>query len=110
MERKMAVEEYKNINNLEKKSINTIKKYIHDLNELCSFLEKPVKKDTLLKWKEQLLIVFTLSSVNFMLANINNLFDICGHIDKKVQTCAAYGIDLEQLAETIYYLYGYQRY
>lgn len=33
--------------------------------------------------------------------HLNNFSDICGHMDKKVQTCAAYGIDLEQLAETI---------
>lgn len=49
MERKMAVEEYKNINNLEEKSINTIKKYIHGLNELCSFFRKTCEKRCAIK-------------------------------------------------------------
>lgn len=97
MERKMAVEEYKNINNLqinqykdylyqEEKSINTIKKYIHDLNALCSFLKgKSITKDALLKWKEYLLTVFAPSSVNSMLAAINNFLDWIGEPQYKVK-------------------------
>lgn len=97
MERKMAAEEYKNINNLqinqykdylyqEEKSINTIKKYIHDLNALCSFLKgKSITKDALLKWKEYLLTVFAPSSVNSMLAAINNFLDWIGEPQYKVK-------------------------
>lgn len=97
METKIDIKKYKNINNLlidrykdylyqEEKSINTIKKYIHDLNVLCSFLKgKPVTKDELLKWKEQLLTVFAPSSVNSMLAAINNFLDWIGKSHYKVK-------------------------
>lgn len=70
------IEEYKDYLLQEERSINTIKKYIHDIKAFFCFLKgQPITKEILLKWKEYLITIFAPSSVNSMLAAVNNFLD-----------------------------------
>lgn len=80
------IEEYQDYLLQEERSINTIKKYIHDIKAFFYFLKgQPITKEILLKWKEYLLTVFAPSSVNSMLAAINNFLDWIGEPQYKVK-------------------------
>lgn len=80
------IEEYQDYLLQEERSINTIKKYIHDIKTFFYFLKgQRITKEILLKWKEYLLTVFAPSSVNSMLAAINNFLDWIGEPQYKVK-------------------------
>ena len=83
---KGQINSYKDYLYQEEKSINTIKKYIHDISSFYSFLKgEPITKEVLLKWKEYLLTVFAPSSVNSMLVSINNFLNWIGWSQYKVK-------------------------
>lgn len=70
----------------EEKSPATIKKYLHDLNQVCGYLsETNIAKTDLLLWKESLMKKYAAASVNTMLAALNNFLDFCGWMDLKVK-------------------------
>lgn len=83
---KGQINSYKDYLYQEEKSINTIKKYIHDISSFYSFLKgESITKEVLLKWKEYLLTVLAPSSVNSMLVSINNFLNWIGWSQYKVK-------------------------
>lgn len=58
---------------------NTVKKYVHDLNDLVLFLNgKAVTKVDVIAWKEHLSDTYTPATVNSMLAAVNSFFQFMG--------------------------------
>ena len=54
---------------------NTVKKYIHDLNDFMVFLNgQPITKGAVIAWKEHLADTYTPATVNSMLAAVNGFF------------------------------------
>lgn len=54
---------------------NTVKKYVHDLNDFMLFLNgKAVTKVAVIAWKEHLADTYTPATVNSMLAAVNSFF------------------------------------
>ena len=54
---------------------NTVKKYIHDLNDFMVFLNgQPITKGAVIAWKEHLTDTYTPATVNSMLAAVNGFF------------------------------------
>lgn len=52
---------------------NTVKKYVHDLNDFMLFLNgKAVTKVAVIAWKEHLADTYTPATVNSMLAAVNS--------------------------------------
>lgn len=64
----------------EEHSLNTIEKYLRDLRTFLLYLkDMPLTKERVLQWKERLLEVYAISSVNSMIAAINNFLKWIGH-------------------------------
>lgn len=58
---------------------NTVRKYLHDLNSLLTFLGGgPVTKAGLIQWKERLLDQYAPATVNSMLTAVNVFFRFAG--------------------------------
>lgn len=65
---------------------NTVKKYVHDLNELLKFLEgKPAAKEDIIAWKARLTGLYAPATVNSMLAAANGFFHFMGRPELSVQ-------------------------
>lgn len=63
----------------EERSVNTVVKYIRDLRTFFVFLAgKPITKESLLEWKEQLTKSYAPASVNSMLAAVNSFLEWIG--------------------------------
>jgi len=72
---------------LEEKSANTIEKYARDVNAFSAYLNgKAVCKEIVIEYKQNLIIEgYAVSSINSMLAAVNNLFDYLGWVECKVK-------------------------
>ena len=78
--------DYKSYLHQEGRSKNTINKYVHDLRAFICFLSgRHITKEKLLCWKEQLTASYAPSSVNSMLAAVNNFLDWLGFPELKVK-------------------------
>ena len=70
----------------EEKSRNTVEKYIRDANTFLSFAYgQAVSKELTLAYKERLIGLFAISSINSMLAALNTFLDFLGFGDCKVK-------------------------
>lgn len=70
----------------QEKSAATIKKYIHDLNVLCRWLDgAALTKTALIDWKGFLAKEYAPASVNTMLASVNSLLRYCGWTELRVK-------------------------
>ena len=59
----------------QEKAENTVKKYVHDLHSLMSFLQgQAITKGAVIAWKEHLADTYTPATVNSMLAAANSFF------------------------------------
>lgn len=57
----------------QERASNTIQKYSHDLNAFFQWLKgRKITKHMLIAWKEQLTAIYAATSVNSMLAAVNN--------------------------------------
>ena len=78
--------DYKTYLQQEGRSENTISKYLRDLQAFRCFLSgQPITKEKFLFWKEQLTVVYAPTSVNSMLAAVNNFLDWLGFSEMKVK-------------------------
>lgn len=63
----------------QERTINTVKKYVHDVNSLMTFLNgQPVTKAAVIAWKEHLSDACTPAAVNSMLAAANSFSRFMG--------------------------------
>lgn len=70
----------------EEKSEATISKYIRDIKAFVEYMgEKELNKETVLKWKEHLMMNYAPSSVNSMLAGINSFLQWNNMVQFKVK-------------------------
>lgn len=78
--------DFENYLKSEERSVNTVKKYAHDLRMFYVFLNgREFNRDTLLEWKKQLLENYASRSVNSMLAGINTFLKWMGLPQWKVK-------------------------
>ena len=73
---------------LEEKSANTIEKYARDVKAFATFLNsRAACKELVIEYKQKLIADgYAVSSINSMLAAVNNLFDYLGWVDCKVKS------------------------
>ena len=70
----------------EERSMNTIEKYVHDLQGFFAYLEdRTLEKTAVLNWKEHLITIHAPASVNSMLAAINGFLEWAGFPSCKVK-------------------------
>lgn len=71
----------------EEKSIATINKYTHDIQTFYTFLsdDKIVTKEKVKEYKEKLLLKYKPSSINSMLAALNQFFEFNNWQDCKIK-------------------------
>lgn len=78
--------EYENYLYCEERSMNTITKYLRDLQAFFLFLDRrEITKEIVLEWKEQLTATHAPSSVNSMLAAVGGFLEWVGLSDCKVK-------------------------
>ncbi len=71
----------------EEKSAETVKKYRHDLEKFCMFVNgRAVTKELAIEYKQYLVDNHTANSVNTMLASLNGFFKYAGWYDCLVKT------------------------
>lgn len=77
---------YRNQLKDEEKSELTVEKYMRDLKKFRCFLSgRPVTKELVIQYKEELIETYAISSVNSMLAAINNFFSFMGWYHLRVR-------------------------
>ena len=65
----------------QERSISTLKKYRHDLNELAQALHgEPITKSLLIRWKQELAEAYAPATVNSMLAAVNGFLS---YVDRR---------------------------
>lgn len=70
----------------EEKAQSTIDKYIRDLKMFYLYLsDRPISKEIVVAYKEELKQQYATSSINSMLASLNHYFDFAGLYDCKVK-------------------------
>lgn len=70
----------------EERSSSTVSKYLHDLNQFFKCLsDAPLSKEQVLRWKAALIEVYAPSSVNSMLAAVNNFLKWYGKPQYRVK-------------------------
>lgn len=84
---KDKIEEFQKYLNSEERSKSTIEKYTRDVKKFLQFLpeDKLVSKEQTLEFKNWLIQTYKPSSVNSMLAALNNFLNFAGWIDCKVK-------------------------
>ncbi|MCD8222674.1 MAG: tyrosine-type recombinase/integrase [Clostridiales bacterium] len=81
------IEDYRQSLIKEEKSVATVQKYLHDLGVFRDFAgEKPIDKETMIRYKEYLLRNYLTSSINSMLAGVNGFLKFFGWYDCVVKT------------------------
>lgn len=76
LEMASKMKDFTNYLRQEERSMNTISKYIRDLNLFFSYLgEKKIDKTIMLEWKESLSITHAPTSINSMLAAVNKFLE-----------------------------------
>ena len=70
----------------QERAVQTIQKYMHNLNVLREHLNgRPLTKETLIAWKEQLIHTYAPASVNTMLAAVNCFLTFIGRRELTVR-------------------------
>jgi len=76
------LDKFRNNMYLDEKSRNTIEKYMRDVKAFCAFLEgRTVNKELVMEYKEQLLIHYSITSANSMIAAVNTFLRFLGWIE-----------------------------
>lgn len=82
-----TAEEFKEKLEREEKSPLTVKKYVRDVKTFIRFAKTgEISKQTVLEYKNHLLKIHTVRSVNSMLAALNCFFDFLGRLDLKTKS------------------------
>ena len=70
----------------EEKSPTTIQKYLRDLQKFLTYAaDRPITKELVITYKEELKQQYATASINSMLASLNHYFDFAGLYDCKVK-------------------------
>lgn len=71
---------------MREKSRNTIQKYFRDIEKLQAFLgERPIEKNELCKFKQQIMSTYKISSVNSIIAAVNTFLEVFGLDELKIK-------------------------
>lgn len=82
-----TAEEFRGKLEREEKSPLTVKKYVRDVKTFIRFAKTgEISKQTVLEYKNHLLKIHTVRSVNSMLAALNCFFDFLGRLDLKTKS------------------------
>lgn len=80
------IEKYKEYLRQEERAVQTIQKYVHDVQRLMEFAGgRELTKDMLIRWKEELIKNYAAASVNTILAAVNGFFSFYGWHDLKLK-------------------------
>ena len=79
------IQEFKEYLKEEEKSEATIEKYLRDVNTFYSFSGSEIEKSTVIAYKQKIISVYAVRSVNSMLASINAFFTFLGWNELKVK-------------------------
>ena len=70
----------------EEKTLSTIQKYLRDLQKFLTYTaDRPITKELVITYKEELKQQYATASINSMLASLNHYFDFAGLYDCKVK-------------------------
>ena len=84
-----SIEDFKNYLSEKEYAKATAQKYIHDVNELMGWLaknKKSLSKDSLLEYKEVVIKLYKLRSVNSIISSLNAYFSFIKRYDLKLKT------------------------